>query len=86
MANYLTISKNSYKKTDKHPDLRAFISINEALEPGVYEAGLFSKISQNGNKIYNGTIKPKFDKGSKPVEHWQEKKEENIEENNDIPF
>lgn len=76
MPNYLTLHKNTYKKSENHPDLRAIISINEALEPGTYEAGLFSKISQKGNKIYNGTIKIKVDKKNEPVQSFHEKEEE----------
>ncbi len=68
MPNYLNLFRNIYKKTDKHPDLRGFIKIEEALEPGDYEVGLYEKM-KDGKKSYSGTIRKQL---PKPVKHWED--------------
>lgn len=75
---YLSIIRNAFKKEKNHPDLTAFITLQEPLPAGVYEFGLFEGITEKGNKKYSGMIKSKVEI-KKPVQHFQER-------DNDIPF
>lgn len=68
MPNYLSVGRNFYKKTEKHPDLRGFIRIEEVLQPGEYEVGLYEKMKDD-KKSWSGVIRPKLVR----VKHWEDK-------------
>ncbi len=80
---YLTITRNAFKKDEKHPDLRGYITLHEPLPAGTYEIGLYGKMSQKQNKIYSGVIRPKLEKKIEP--HFQEREEED-DESEVFPF
>lgn len=59
MPNKLTIYKNNIKTNSKQPDLRGYIVIEQPLEAGKYEVGLYPQVSKNGQKYYSGIIRPR---------------------------
>lgn len=66
MPNYITLFKSRKALTENHPVQSGKIKIEETLQPGEYEFGLYDKTSEKGNLYRRGTIRPVFKKEVKP--------------------
>jgi hypothetical protein len=88
MTNYISLFAPIAKPiTPNHPIRTGKIKINEKLEPGDYEFGLYEEISKAGKKYLRGTIKEAFKKQVKPFSEPKEpesKFNENLGE--DVPW
>lgn len=72
MTNYITLFQSKKPLTSNHPIQSGRVKIEEALQPGEYEFGLYDKTSKNGIPYRSGKIMPIY---KKEVEAFSEPKE-----------